>query len=472
LKHGYLIPVVLALFLLCGCAQTPIPAQAVPPSPPALTPAPSPAPAPVPSPEPSAAPRPLTDTMPPSAITALSAADAYDGRVNLCWDKSTAEDFSHYNVYVGESEFADADGKTPVHKIENIGAARYQVTGLDSDKTYYFAVTAVDKSGNEEAQVSAVSAVSTVMPRGTADPDMEVDVYKSEKAWAGTTLLVDNHNQQQPRIIEVNMLGEIIWQYQVPQGLSQYTNPGFDVEWLPDDNILFVLPCKGVYEIDRNGSVVWSYLDKKVSHDADRLPDGNTLMVWGGGDTPSDAQAKEISPDGKVVWSWYARDYFNKPPYSGIQDQGWTHSNAVSRLSNGNTLVSPRNFDLLVEVDPQGKVVRTIGEGVLIGQHDPEVLPGGNILVANHGRPHRIIEMVPETGEIVWQSPGFDQAAAPVRDCNRLPNGNTLITGSTRIVEINPRGEPVWQLKLKMVFQGLEAAQRGFYKAERLSIQR
>ena len=61
--------------------------------------------------------------------------------------------------------------------------------------------------------------------------------------------------------------------------------------------------------------VVWSYTDPKVSHDADRLSNGNTLIAFGSMDTTSDAQAIEVSPDGKIVWSWHAGDSFNAAPY-------------------------------------------------------------------------------------------------------------------------------------------------------------
>jgi len=321
------------------------------------------------------------------------------------------------------------------------------------------------------------------MPRGTVDSDLYVDVYQSDMVWPGTTLLPDNHNPEKPRIIEVNMLGEIVWEYLVPQNLKQYTNPGFDVELLPNNNILFVLPRSGVYEIDRKGKIVWSYLTNKISHDADRLPNGNTIFAFGASDQKSDAQIIEINQKGEVVWSWYAKDHFDKSPYANIYGEGWTHTNAVTRLPNGNTLISLRNFNFVVEVDPQGSVVSTIGEGVFETQHDPQVLSNGNILVANQGRPpsgfHQAVEIDPTTGKTVWQSPGFEKWALPVRDANRLPNGNTLITGSTKIVEVTADGTTVWQLTLKGVTfdvsteQGRkDASGLGFYKAERISSQR
>ena len=308
------------------------------------------------------------------------------------------------------------------------------------------------------------------MPRGNPDPKIEISIHQADKVWAGTTLLADNHNLARPRIIEVNMLGEIVWEYPVPQNLRQFTNPGFDVELLPDNNILFVLPRNGVYQINRKGEVVWSYLNEKVSHDADRLPNGNTLVAFGAEDQISDAQVKEISPNGQIVWTWYARDHFYKSPYKDIYNEGWTHTNAVSRLPNGNTLISPRNFNFLVEVDPQGAVVRTIGEGLLRFQHDPVMLPNGNILMADHSEPQRAIELDPKTGKIIWE---FVLPRQLVRDANRLPNGNTLITGATMIIEVTNQGEIVWQLRLKdLVLEKREAPGRGFYKAERIGVQR
>jgi hypothetical protein len=414
---------------------------------------------------------PPADTAPPSPIGGLLAVNAYDGRVNLWWDKSTVEDFDYYNIYLSESEMGDVTGMEAIQEIEDIDGCTYQVTGLDDGARYYVAVTAVDKSGNEDTEVTSVSVTPTPMASGTVDPGIAVDVYQSDRVWPGTTLLPDNHNSDKPRIVEVNMLGQIVWEYLVPPGLKQYTNPGFDAELLLNGNILYVLPKNGVYEIDRSGKVVWSYLTEKISHDADRLPNGNTIFVFGNNDQKSDAQVVEVNREGEVVWDWYARDCLNESPYDSVSYEGWTHTNAVSRLSNDNTLISLRNFDFIAEVDPQGAVVRSIGEGTLRMQHDPEMLSNGNILVTSlpQGRPHSAVEIDPETGEIVWEYLVSGQENRPVRDANRLPNGNTLITGAIEIIEVTPEGEIVWRLGLQGVSFGLqEAAALGFYKAERI----
>jgi uncharacterized protein (UPF0248 family) len=411
-----------------------------------------------------------SDKTPPPAVAGLAANNAYDNKINLWWNKSATSDFDHYNIYLNTTETATVSGLKPVQQIKDILICSYQAAGLDNGKAYYCAVTAVDKSGNEESKVTCARATPLSMPRGTKPADMTVDVYLTDMVWGGTTLLPDNHNPVSSRIIEVNMLGEIVWEYDLPLNLKQYTNPGFDVEPLANGNILYVLPGNGVYEIDRSGKTVWSYLTTRISHDADRLSNGNTLFVCGNNDQKSDAQVVEINTKGEIVWKWYARDYFDKAPYNTVFDEGWTHTNAVSRLTNGNTLISPRNFNFLVEVGPDGKVVKTYGEGLFVGQHDPAMLANGNILLANHDRPHRIIEFDPVTGKVVWQTTGFEQSAVPVRDANRLPNGNTLITCSTKIIEVTAEGKTVWQMSLKgITFSGTESAGLGFYKAERIS---
>ena len=183
-----------------------------------------------------------------------------------------------------------------------------------------------------------------------------------------------------------------------------------------------------------------------------------------------DMQVKEVNPRGELVWSWHAKDSFNRAPYRDISDEGWTHTNAVTRLTNGNTLVSLRNFNFIVEIDPAGKVVRTIGEGLITEQHDPEVQANGNILMMDLALPNAAIEMAPN-GTILWRFPIPDRRTWPARDANRLPNGNTLITAADRILEVTPGKEVVWQLRLAdVVFTDRHSAQtRGFYKAERVS---
>jgi hypothetical protein len=244
-----------------------------------------------------------------------------------------------------------------------------------------------------------------------------------------------------------------------------------DVELLPNNNILFVAPLKGVFQINRQGTIIWSYIDDKVSHDADRLPNGNTLIIWGGSDGVDDIQVKEVNATGDIVWSWKAKDHYYYPPYKDIYMQGWTHANAVTRLSNGNTLINLRNFNLTVEVNTTGDVVwecdwSSLGDD----PHEPQVLTNGNILIALQGNaPNQAVEIKKASKTVVWEYERENMIFT--RDTNRLPNQNTLIVSvvdnSSKIFEVTSDGEIVWQIAIKG--QKIERYSPGwFYKAQRI----
>lgn len=340
-----------------------------------------------------------------------------------------------------------------------------------------FLIGCLGSSGREgPLLVGELPASASIME--VEQGEIYVDIYSPEKTCKGTTILTDGHDPQNPRIIEVNMQGEIVWEYVLPENLKRYTQPGFDAEVLSNDNVLVVLPRYGVCEIDRDGNTVWTYLDNKVSHDADRLPDGNTIVVFGDNDQKDDPQVKEVNPQGELVWEWYAKDHFDIAPYDTIDRQGWTHANAVTRLENGDTLISLRNFSLTVEVTPKGSVSWSFDWTSLFdgappmgyNPHEPEILPENHLLICLHDTPYQVVEIDRDTGELVWKY--YRERLRTARDSDRLPNGNTLIVGviagpeDSVIFEVTPEGEIVWQLKLKDV-----PARRSpgwFYKAQRI----
>src|SRR4030042_2338178 len=83
-------------------------------------------------------------------------------------------------------------------------------------------------------------------------------------------------------------------------------------------------------------------------------------------------------------------------------------------------------------------------------------------------RRHQALEIDPNTGNIIWQSQKFGLEDMPVRDADRLPNGNTLITTPTRLIEVTAEGEIVWELKIKGIKNiPMEKVFKGLYKAQR-----
>ncbi|MCD4783627.1 MAG: PQQ-binding-like beta-propeller repeat protein [Candidatus Eremiobacteraeota bacterium] len=333
-------------------------------------------------------------------------------------------------------------------------------------------------SGGGGTTSPTTTPTATTTPTTTPTPTptstgLNVITYDQSQAYNGYTLFPYSGNG--PRVVQVDMQGNVVWEYVLPADVSSYTQPGFDAELLDNGNILIVLPGYGIREIDGSGNVIWEHLDKKVSHDADRLSNGNTVYNFGNNDTVDDAQTKEVDYQGNLVWSWFAGEDYYKDPYIGIWDGGWTHANAVTRMSNGNTLVSLRNFNLTTEVDSNGDVVWEFDWSIFgetVDPHEPKILANNHLIVAlQHDSPYIGVEIDRTTGETVWTYARENMRTT--RDANRLPNGNTLFVSvrtdlhESTMFEVTPDGTIVWE----MLASGIDVSNSPgvFFKVQRLT---
>jgi hypothetical protein len=178
---------------------------------------------------------------------------------------------------------------------------------------------------------------------------------------------------------------------------------------------------KMVHERDAKGRRVWSY-GARWPWTAQKLANGNVLVSdYGGGDRG----VVEVSPSGKVVWQFRAQ------------------ANSAKELADGSILIAEgfgnrRAGHRILEVDKVSKKV--------IWEHktprpctDVQGLPNGNILVASM---EHVFEITREH-KIVWK---FAPRPTALRGVQRLRNGNTLVADfSGRAVEISPDGKVVWQ---------------------------
>jgi len=307
--------------------------------------------------------------------------------------------------------------------------------------------------------------------------DYKVTHLQPDKVFKGTTLLADMSDPRRPKVVEVDFDGHVVWSFSPPRSMRGGV---LDASLLKSGHILITITGSGIYEINRDGDIQWSHKDPEASHDADRLANGNTLYNLGWQAKGQDV-VREVDPSGQIVWSWKGLEDYDRPPFADIDHEGWMHVNAVTRLNNGNTLVSLRNFNTVTEVAPNGRVVRdwtfkgkdrktglkTKGPIVGARNHEPEILDNGNMLLALR-QPNRFVEFNLETQDVVWiwQHPGGDKELRTNREANRLPNGNTLGSAGNKLVEIAPDGTLVWQ----MIAPGGSNNHRKFHKAIRIGV--
>lgn len=343
------------------------------------------------------------------------------------------------------------------------------------------------------------SAVATAEARRSADVIGAVDQRKQVRLGTGLTAwdpsqTYDGYTLFAPiggaSAYVIDMEGEIVHSWDIaevsgPRSLRYVylldNGNLFCVGDLPTgDAPVFVFKGGFMMEVDWESKVLWRLDDPAQHHDARLLPNGNLLVlcteltppevaarVQGG--LPGTGEGgmwcdwvKEVTREGETVWEWHAWEHLDQETdrinWQDFRDE-WTHGNSVEQLPDGNVLISFRNSNTVAIVDRQsGDFLWKFGPPELAQQHDASHLPNGNVLIFDNGAhrlnvplPYsRVIEVDPETNEIVWQY--FDQDPLDffspyISGAQRLPNGNTLITEGNfgRLFEVTTQGQVVWE---------------------------
>ena len=197
-----------------------------------------------------------------------------------------------------------------------------------------------------------------------------------------------------------------------------------------EHRIMFAEYGKGpnrLVELDTSGKVTWEHKFPSLCVIFQVLPDGHVVYAYGGKPTG----VREIDRDQKEVWNYESKC----PQVIGSR-----------RLANGNTLIAEQGPCQAVEVNKEGKVVRTTPlttteKGYHLQVRNVHQLPNGNILAGHEGE-GAVREVAPD-GKLVWEYTKVENAGEAVR----LANGNTLIACGTqkRVIEVTPKGEVVWE---------------------------
>lgn len=214
-----------------------------------------------------------------------------------------------------------------------------------------------------------------------------------------------------------------------------------DLWVLANGNLLFTTG-HGVLEVTPAKKEVFKYDSKSEIYACQRLPDGNTFV----GECNA-GRMLELAPDGHVV-----KEVRLLPDG---KDGGHGYIRNARRLDNGNFLVAHYGGEKVVEYAPDGKILREIP--ALGGPHSAARLPNGNTLVSCADRKggSRVFEIDP-SDKIVWQVGPGDLPGIALKfmaGFHRLPNGNTIMSNwlghnqfgtAPHLVEVTPDRKVVW----------------------------
>jgi outer membrane protein assembly factor BamB len=246
----------------------------------------------------------------------------------------------------------------------------------------------------------------------------------------------------------------------------------------PNGDVLGIYEGIGLVKLDARSRVLWARRGG-FHHDLSVLADGTIWVLDREGKllpriNPKEGvledMVTELAPDGRVIRKISILEAFERSPWAGLLRRmeragDVFHTNTLEVLDGrfagrhpafrrGNILLSVLKLDTLAILDPERGTIVWAKTGRWRRQHQPTFLDNGNLLLFDNlgagGDRTRVLEIDPASGAVRWQfggRPGDDLFSKTLGSCQRLPNGDTLVTESEggRALEVAPDGRIVWE---------------------------
>jgi len=338
----------------------------------------------------------------------------------------------------------------------------------------------------DEAQLDALAELGYADRVVTASPEVSgVTIHDRERAWDGLNLY-KSFGATEAHLMDMD--GRIVHTWEAPDA----ENGGWcHVELLPGGRLLGMIRDKYVEMIDWDSTLLWR-AELLVHHDLDVDDRGRVLTliervrevsVRGNVLPVLDHGIAILSPEGELLDEVWLSSLFAdriteedrqrivrhveeelEPDHVHGRGDGLDafHANTIESLrrdvpglgSAGQVIVSLRALDVIAVLDlDTPRLVWEWGPGDVEGQHQPTLLPNGNLLVFDNGKSRnwsRVVEVDPREGQVVWEYRAdvpADFFTASRGGSEQLPNGNVLVAESNRgrVFEVTRDGEIVWE---------------------------
>lgn len=242
-------------------------------------------------------------------------------------------------------------------------------------------------------------------------------------------------------IFEVNAEGAILWEHALSSG--EECNAAM---FVAEDQVLYAY-ATGAKIVNRDHEVMWQYdamPNSEVQH-ASVLKNGHILV----GQCGHPASLKEFDLSGQLL-NEICFDLDIKNPHAQFRK--------ISETSRGTFIVPVLGKSVVLELDRQGKVLRTIKSAK--GNHFSTIeLKNGNWLISC-GDAHTLLEVDIEKDEVVWSLGAKELEGLPlhfVATVVERDNGNLVICNwdghvkgegerGAKLFEINKDKEIIWIL--------------------------
>lgn len=338
-------------------------------------------------------------------------------------------------------------------------------------------------------QLNALGYLAGYTP---ADDNKNVTVYNKKLSYEGYNFYVSGHNTE---IVMIDMEGKELHKWAVDvlkqwpdidmtkwdcqrDGLTRTNTFSFrKAVLLENGDLLALISNIGLIKLDSDSRVLWDYR-AYVHHDLDVDDSGNVYIItheyipdspYNNGSPIFEDFIVVLDRNGHEIKKISILKALENSVFAPIlhrmpKQEDPLHTNTIkilkTRLSEevpflkkGNVLVCILFLDMIGIIDMENERFVWTMSGLWRRPHEPSLLENGNMMIFDNqgitGK-SRILEFHPLTKQVIWTYVGPPEKpffSASCGTCQKLPNGNVLITESikSRVFEVTRDGEIVWE---------------------------
>jgi hypothetical protein len=289
---------------------------------------------------------------------------------------------------------------------------------------------------NEMAQLEALGYAAGLE---RAPSRSGVTIHDPSRAQQGVNLYVSGEG---PRAVLMDMDGRVLHTWEADERRDCELSYFRRAHLLDDGSLLAIYECGGLIKLDRDSKLLWESVPG-AHHDLDVLDDGTIYVLSREARlNPSVHQWRPVLEDDVVVLDAEGRVQKTVPLLAAFQDSVYRsalrgmpphgdilHTNTVEVLDGrlasrlpafaaGNVLLSVRETSTVAVLDLERRTIVWALSGLWREQHDPTLLPNGNLLVFDnrgHDGMSKVIEVDPGTQTVAWTYAGTPRTASSAR---------------------------------------------------------
>ena len=384
--------------------------------------------------------------------------------------------------------------KRPMKQSSLSGEKRHPSGRWREYRTHRFNDNLTD---DQQKTIRQLESIGYLSGSSEAPGFSNVTFHAKEHTYQGLNFYTSGHA---PEAVLMDMNGRILhtWRYDFSDVWPDYPISDYDTNrdfWrraylYENGDVLAIYEGLGIIKIDKNSNLIWGN-PCRAHHDLDVLPNGDIyVLTREAGLVPRVSANNPILEDfisildtngneknrisllecfensneyGSLwerrrkedsslqkVYAKGAGDIFHTNTLHVLRHHTLNHLSAFKR---GNILTSILQMNAIAVVNLDQITVTWAYQGDFKKQHDPQILENGNLLLFdNQGRAgrSRIIEFDLSSMKKEWMYEGTGEQpfySKTCGTCQRLPNGNTLVTESDagRAFEVTPDKTIVWE---------------------------